>query len=248
MRRFADLHLKIPRAGLKELEGMLRLASDLGYSTVAVSFAPSKREDVKQARTMCSDLGLDLVTRVDLEPKNVDGLLKSLRQLRQRFEIIAVRCLTKSVARQAGKDRRVDLLNFPTDAAERERLYFDRQEAVLASGALSALELNASTLLRAASSNRARLLSTMRREVEEARRRGVPLILSSGAESPYGMRAPRDLASLLTLLDVDLESALDAVSEEPLRIVERNREKLEEGFISPGVRLIKVDRKWSLAG
>lgn len=239
MRRFADLHLKIPRSGLREFEEMLRLASDLGYSTVAVSFAPSKVEDIKLVRTICSDLGLDLVTRVDVEPKSVRGLLRALRRLRPRFEVIAVSCLMKSVARQAGKDRRVDLLNFPTDPAGRERLHFDHQEAVLSSGALSALELNASTLLRAAPSNKARLLATMRREVEEAQRRGISLILSSGAESPYGMRAPRDLASLLTPLDVNLESTLDAVSNEPHRIVERNREKLKKSFISPGVRLTR---------
>lgn len=241
MRHFADLHLRAPRGDLRELEGILRVASDLGYSLVGVSFAQTMKEEIKQARATCSDLGLDLVTRVDLEPKSVNGLLKALRDLRYRFEVIAVRCLTKSVARQAAKDRRVDLLNFTTDPAGRERLHFDRQEAVLASGALSALEINASTILRAGHYHRARLLATMRREVEDARRREVPLVLSSGAENPYGLRAPRDLASLLTLMDVDLDTALDAVSENPLRIVERNREKLKADFISPGVRLVKVD-------
>ncbi len=239
MRRFADLHLRFPKRGLKELEDMLRLASDLGYSLVAVSFSPSRMEEMKQAKALCSDLGLDLATRVDLEPKNPGGLLRNLRRLRRRFEVIAVRCLRKDVARQAAKDRRVDLLNFPTDPVRRERLRFDHPEAVLASGALSALELNASTILRARGSQRARLLATMRGEVEEARRMEVPLIFSSGAESPYGLRAPRDLASLLTLLDVEWEKALDTVSERPLSIVERNRERLREGFISPGVRVIR---------
>ena len=243
MRRFADLHLRPPGRDPEEIEELLSFASDLGYTTVAVTFAQAAREEIKEVKTICSDLGIDMVTRVDLEPKTARDLLRDLRGLRYRFEVTAVRCLKKSVARQAAKDRRVDILNFPVNPAQRERLHFDHQEAVLASGSLSALEINASTILRARPHHRGRILSTMRREVEEARRMGVPLLLSSGAEKLYGLREPRDLASLLTLLDVDWESALDAVSEEPLRVVERNREKLKAEFISPGIRVIKEAQK-----
>jgi len=242
MRRFTDLHLRF-QGDLSELKEMLRVSSELGYSTLAISFSQNMKEEIKQARIICSDLGVDLATRVDLEPKNEGELLKALKELRYRFEIIAVKCLTKGVARQAAKDRRIDVLNFPIDPAQRERAYFDHQEAVLASGALAALEINASTILGEGPFNRARLLATMRKEIAEGRRMGVPFILSSGAENLYGLRSPRDLASLLTLMDVDWESALDAVSEEPLKIVERNREKLKAEYISPGVRVVEGDQK-----
>lgn len=238
MRRFTDLHLRFSRGDLRELEDMLKVSSDLGYSTIAISFNQNMKEEIKQARAICSDLGIDLVTRADLEPRTGGELLRALKGLRHRFEVIAVKCLTISVARQAAKDRRVDILNFPTDPEQRERIRFDRQEATLASGSLSALEINASTILERGPFNKARLITTMRKEVAEARRMGVPLILSSGAENLYGLRSPRDLASLLILMNVDWESALDAVSEEPLKIVERNREKLKANYVSPGVRLV----------
>jgi ribonuclease P/MRP protein subunit RPP1 len=243
MRHFTDLHLRFSRGDLKELEEMLRFSSELGYSTLAVSFSHNMKEEIKKARTICSDLGVDLVTRVDLEPKTGGELLEAVKGLRYRFEIIAVKCLTKNVARQAAKDRRVDILDFPTDPAHREKMHFDRQEAVLASGALSALEINASTILGEEPSRRARLLTTVRKEIAEAQRMGVPFILSSGAENLYGLRPPRDLASLLTLMDVNWESALDAVSGEPLKIVERNREKLKAEYISPGVRVVEEHQK-----
>jgi len=243
MRRFTDLHLRFPKGDVGELKEMLRVSSELGYSTLAISFSLNMKEEIRQTRIICSDLGIGLATRVDLEPKTEGELLRAVKGLRYRFEIIAVKCLTKGVARQAAKDRRVDILNFPTDPAQRERMYFDRQEAVLASGALAALEINASTILGEGPFNRARLLATMRREITEARRMGVPFILSSGAENLYGLRSPRDLASLLTLMDVDWESALDAVSEEPLKMVERNREKLKVDHISPGVRVVEGDQK-----
>jgi len=243
LRRFADLHLRFPKKGLNELEEMLRLSSNLEYSTVAVAFEQNMKEEVQQAHAICSDLGVDLVTRVDLEPDTAGELLRLLTRLRLRFEIIAVKCSTRSVARQAAKDRRVDLLDFPTDPAQRERLYFDRHEAVLASGALSTLEINASTISGGRAPHKARLLATMRREVMEARRLRVPFILSSGAENLYGLRTPRDLASLLTLMNVDWDSALGAVSSEPLRIVERNRQKLREDYVSPGVRVVGGDQR-----
>lgn len=243
MRRFTDLHLRFPRGNLGELEEMLKLSSDLGYSTIAISFNQNMRDEIKQARAICSDLGIDLATRVDLEPNTAGELLRALKELRYKSEIIAVKCLSKPVARQAAKDRRVDLLNFPTEATQRERIHFDHQEAVLASGSLSALEINASTILGGEPSRRARLLATMRKEIAEARRMGVPFILSSGAEDLYGLRSPRDLASLLALMDLDWELALDAVSEEPLKIVERNRQKLKAGYISPGVRVVEEGTK-----
>jgi len=243
LRRFADLHLRFPKNGLNELEEMLRRSSDLGYFTVAVAFNQNMKEEIKQTRAICSDLGIDLVTRTDLEPNTAGELLKVLKGLRPRFEIIAVKCSTRSVARQAAKDRRVDLLNFPTDSVQRERLYFDSHEAVLASGSLSALEINVSTILGAKASHRARLLATMRREVMEARRLRVPFIISSGAENLYGVKTPRDLAAFLTLIDIDWDSALDTVSSEPLKIVERNRQKLRTDYLSPGARIVGGDQR-----
>ncbi|MBD3171191.1 hypothetical protein GF326_01840, partial [Candidatus Bathyarchaeota archaeon] len=49
---------------------------------------------------------LDIVKRVDLEPGNPNELLKDLRQCRWNTEVITVKCRKKSVARQAGRDRR----------------------------------------------------------------------------------------------------------------------------------------------
>jgi len=243
LRRFTDLHLRFPKNGLNELEEMLTLSSDLGYSTVAVAFNQNMKEEIKQTRTICLDLGIDLVTRINMEPNTTGELLRAVTGLRHRFEIIAVKCSTRGVARQAAKDRRVDLLNFPTEPAQREGLYFDRHEAALASGSLSALEINASTIIGAKASHRARLLATMRREVMEARRFKVALVLSTGAENLHGVKTPRDLASFLTLIDIDWESALDTVSSEPLKIVERNRQKLRKDYLSPGVRIVGGDQR-----
>ena len=61
---------------------------------------------------------------------------------------------------------------------------------------------------------------------------------SSWASSPYGLRAPRDMAALLMLVGLDPSEALKAVSKTPMEIVERNREKLSPSYVMPGVRVV----------
>jgi RNase P/RNase MRP subunit p30 len=53
------------------------------------------------------------------------------------------------------------------------------------------------------------------------------------------MRDPRSLASLMDLAGAGEEEALDMVSDAPWRLVERNRDKLSEGYILPGVTRVE---------
>ncbi|RLI09303.1 hypothetical protein DRO42_04555 [Candidatus Bathyarchaeota archaeon] len=237
MRRFVDLHLRQP-AAVDELEGMLRFAAELGYSGVAVA---SERKPPEELRRLCRELGIDLISRVDLRPRSARDLTASLRRVRRRFEVVAVDCRSKAVARQAAKDHRVDLLDFPASPSARAKVWFDRQEASLASGANCAHEINTSDFLRLGPTAGAKLLSIIRREVENAERHGVPVVLSSGADSRLLMREPRALAALLDLVGVGEEEGLAMVSSVPWRMVEVNRGKLAKGFIAPGVRVVEPD-------
>ncbi len=234
MRRFIDLHLR-PLRDSDKTEAMLELAAELGFRGVAIAFEgpPSK-----QVRELAISLGLDLVYRVDLIPRNPGELTAALRRVRRRFEIIAVKCLTKAVARQAAKDHRVDILNFPTQISIRRRVRFDRQEASLANGSNCAYEINVSDLFRLGPISASKFISGLRGEVENAMRYDVPIVISSGAEGPLQMREPRGMAAVLDLFDVGVEEGLDTVSTNPLRLVEVNREKLGPTFVMPGVKVV----------
>jgi RNase P/RNase MRP subunit p30 len=238
MRRFIDLHLRHPASGTDELESMLRFAAELGYSGVAVA---SDRVLPERLKRLGGELSLDLISRINLRPRSANELTATLRRVRRRFEVVSVDCLSKAVARQAAKDHRVDLINFPASTSARRRVWFDRHEASLASGANCAYEFNASALLRQGPVKSARLLSIIRREIENAKRNDVPIVVSSGADSRLLMREPRGLAALLDLVDVEEESGLDMVSSIPWRIVEVNRGKLAPGFVAPGVRVVDWD-------
>jgi ribonuclease P/MRP protein subunit RPP1 len=237
-RVFADLHLRL---NVKDTAGTLRMinkASNIGYRLVAVPLAPETRmEEVAKLREACKESGVDFASRVDLRPRTPNELMLKLRRLRRKFEVIGVACENKQVARQAAKDRRVDLISFPL--LDFRRRFFDRAEAELASHSLAALEIDVKPLLVLEGRTRVRLLSCLRQEAEVAKKFHVPLVVSSGVGAEMLLRKPREMAAFAFLFGLDEDSALDAISQNPCAIVTRNREKLGSGFVAPRIRVVK---------
>jgi len=240
-RTYADLHLCPDLRDSKNVLQVLSKASKLGHRLIAMTF-PSNltEEDFRQLRNIGTEAKMDLAFRVDLKPKTPEELIYSLRRLRRRFEVIAVMCGSKNVARQAAKDRRVDLLNFPS--LDFRRRFFDRAEAELASNGLVSLEIDMKLLLTLEGIARIRLLSNLRREAAIAEEFHVPIVISSGVSDETLMRKPKELAALASLFDLDEVSATEAVSGNPFAIVKRNREKLSSRFVAPGIRIIRRGR------
>ncbi len=237
-RIYADLHL-CPNLKDKERTAiMVRKAAALGYRLIAIPVPLSLTEEkVSWLRNLCEETGIEFASRIDLKPRTPRELIASLRRLRRRFEIIAVLCETKQVARQAAKDRRVDLLNFP--AINFRGRFFDKAEAELASSGLAAFEIDVKPLIVIEGAGRIRLMSSLRKEVAIAQKFRVPIIVSSGVSGELLMRKPRELAALASLFDLKETSAIEAVSKNPVTIVKRNRKKLSPNFVAPGIRIIR---------
>ncbi len=236
-RRFADLHLQPNLNDAEQTRAMLAKASELGYRLVAVPLPTVSMETfAKKLAALCQENKLDFASRLDLKPKTSRELLQQLRRFRRRVEIIAVVCESKEVARQAAKDHRVDLLNFPV--TDPRRRFFDKAEAELASSSVAALEIDVKPIITLKGPARIRLLAVLRREAAIAEDYRVPVVVSSGATNPLQLRKPMEMAALATLFDLDKPTALDAVSKAPLTIVKRNREKLSPSFVAPGIRII----------
>jgi RNase P/RNase MRP subunit p30 len=208
---------------------------------VGVPFAPETREnEAAKIREVCREAGVDLVSRVDLRPRSRGHLMHLLRKLRRKFEVICVLCENKEVARQAAKDRRVDLLNFP--AVNYARRFFDWGEAELTSKSLAAFEIDLKPLFVLEGVPRVRFLSCLRREVSIACDFGVSVVVSSGVSSGLLLRKPLELAAFAGIFGLKDDRALDAVSAVPFAMVQRNREKLARGFVAPGIRVVKEGR------
>lgn len=237
-RTYADLHLCAGLDGSERVSHLIDKASKLGYGLVGVPF-PTKCTDVQfeSLRKACEEAEIELASRIDLRPRTPEELINNLRRFRRRFDVVAVLCESKSVARQAARDRRVDLLNFPQ--VDFRRRFFDTAEAELASNSLAAFEVDVKPLLVLEGAGRIRLLSSLRREVATAKEFHVPIVISSGVADELLMRKPSELVALASLFDLDEVSAKEAVSKNPMGIVERNREKLDSGFVAPGIRVVR---------
>jgi len=236
-RTYADLHLCPNLRDFEQVSRMVDKASTLGYRLIAIPLPLKQAGEIERLRDLCKETKIDLASRLDLKPRTADELTRNLRMFRRKFEIIAVMCESKNVARQAAKDRRVDLLNFPSFGFRRR--FFDEAEAELASSALTFLEINMKPLLTLEGPTRVRLLSSLRRETNVAKEFRVPIVISSGVSDELLMRKPRELASLAQLFDLDEASAIEAVSKNPVAIIKRNRQKLDSRFVAPGVRIIR---------
>jgi RNase P/RNase MRP subunit p30 len=234
MRCFYDLNIRDP-GDPNVLTEMLGLASKLGFKGIALaseSPMPQALRDEAQA------IGIDLASRVDLRPRNANELSKTLRRVRRKYEIVAVRCTSKAVSRQAAKDQRVDILNFP-HLKNGRRIGLDRQGASLAAGSNCAYEVTFSDLLDSSVEEWPRILINVRRDIWNADHEGVPVVVTSGADTPLRMREPRAIASITSLLGITEDMGLDTASKNATRILERNRRKLEPGFVSPGIREVR---------
>lgn len=238
MRKFADLHLCPPISDLERVKEMVGKSSELGYSLVGIPLPTGIADKAThQLQVICRNAKMDLVKRVDLTPRTPRELLHDLRRFRRRFEVVSVLCASKAVARQAAKDRRVDILSF--SATNLRSRFFDHAEAELASNALSCLEIDMTSLLTLTGFPRVSLVSRLRQEVAIARKFDVPVIISSGGTDEYLLRPPHDYAALAILFDLAAPLSLRALSEDPLEVVERNRGKLSPDYFAPGLRIVR---------
>ena len=243
-RQFFDLHLRLNLKDQQASQRAIIKAAKLGYQHLGVPTDqhPNSGDPVSQLKNLtAAQTNIDFTSRIDFRPRNQEDLTRFLRKYRRKYEIICIQCDNKETSRQAAKDRRVDLLNFPN--LDYRKRFFDRAEAELSSNCQTALEIDIKPLLVLDGPPRTRLLSTLQREVLLALRHQVPIVISSGISEEKFLRKPRDMASLGVLFGLGEKESLDAVSTNPETILSRNRGKLNPTFVAPGVKVIKEGKK-----
>lgn len=176
---------------------------------------------------------IDVVSKLNITPKTPNFLLQSLKKYRWEYEVISVTCFTKSVARQAGRDHRVDIVKFPLKGAS-----FDYHQANLMKNTGSALEIEIRHLLEDAPQQLERNIKQLGKQVRVAGRHNIPIMLTSGAYNKYQLRTPRAIIALSSLLEIEEHDAERMIKEIPNCIIDRNRERLSEKFVMPGVWLV----------
>jgi len=231
MRAYADLHLSPPLDDTANARSMASLLTQLQTRVVGLVVPPERSSSSLPIAEVFRNAGIDVATRLDVNPKSREELLKSLRRFRSKYEIISVECNTSHVSRVAVRDRRVDIIHFPKQQSG--NLF----RGNLAKSCRAALEFNLSELI--SDPTLETRLRLFRREIETAAETSTTVIGSSNASNPFGLRSPRDIAAVLYMIGLPLDLALRGVSDIPLGIVKKNRLRLAEPQIDEGVRILR---------
>jgi RNase P/RNase MRP subunit p30 len=220
MRKFIDLHI-IPNPNY--INNIMKHAVRLGFNIIGVTTSKPK---------VCN---IDIATRLDISPQNQEQLNTKLKISRRSYEVISVICQNKRIARQAAKDNRVDIIKFPKNQEKRWAVWLDHHQANLMTDSGCCYEIDVKDLLIHDNSIIENRLRRITREVQVASKFDIPIIASSGARTSLEMREPRAIASILTLLGISEDDAMLMVSENPWSIISRNRARLSQSYIIPGV-------------
>ncbi len=224
--RIYDLHVSIPAEG--DWQTAAELLVLLRVKGVGV---PLKDAEISSLRSS----GVDVVRRLNLMPRSVKELKKSLAKLRRRYELIAVYPSNQQLLAAAIKDSRVDLL--PAISL----LDLEVRASHLAEAARHEirLELEVASILRMEGETRIKLLAGLSRLIRLAFNSGMPIVVSSGARDPFELCGFNSLAALAWLAGIPLESIKQCVYREPRHLVEVNRRKLRQPLLPKGVELVK---------
>ena len=235
MTKFADLHLKPPLGNPIAQKEMAELACYLGYSLVAVTFHPRDNgEEVKRVKKIFQHAGLDVATRVDISATSRGELLKELRAFRRDFEIVAIEYKSSEVSSIAGRDGRVDVVYL--DSASPSAVFpFNR-----ASSSSVHLEMNMSTLTETQRLPGHVQVARIRKEIADAKQNRFPIVISSGADNPMYLRAPRDVAAVGMLLGMDGNEVFRSISTIPTSLVNKNRMKLSSRYAGENIGITGI--------
>ncbi len=229
-RRFFETTLR--PLDLAEAGEFFRLAALLGYCAISLVLDPRRLDAAVELKRSAAEWGLDFVSRIDVTADSNAAMKRLLRKFRRRVELISVRGLDRRTISFGCRDRRVDLVTVERCA----KFYRGDLDNLLSQD--KSVELVARPLLRYSGRERGAVIRVYREVFERPERRGVKVVVGSGAQRPLEIRGPRELAALFAeVLDASQRDMLDAISTNPLRLVERNRFKLSEYFIMPGVYL-----------
>jgi RNase P/RNase MRP subunit p30 len=223
----------------------LRLLRELGFSGVGASVSVKRLisdpaaslEALRNLKAEGEAEGIDVISRITVdEPMGEGSLKKILRKFRRRVEVVSVHALDRKLTAFACRDARVDVITLlPGSRLLRGDLAYIREYGKAVEVLVAPLQAEdplASAKALAYYSGVMELLG--RKKMVHA------LILSSGATSPSALRDPRSMASLLSLMGLSYDAALDAVSANAARLVAECRDKLTGAVPVRGVRILRV--------
>ncbi|GAB7013434.1 RNase P subunit p30 family protein [Halolamina salina] len=205
----------------------VKTAAEYGFDGVVVR----TREAEYDAGTLAGRHGIDVVRGVEIDAADPQEASGAVGNFRGDCTLLLVRGGTDAVNRFAVEHDRVDVLTRPFgDGGDVNHVLV---KAAVEHGVR--IEFDLGPVLRDDGGTRVRRLRKLRKLRELVEDFDAPYVVSATPESHLRLRAPRELAAVGEQIGFGAEAVRDGLAEWG-RLAARNRERLSDSFISPGVQ------------
>ncbi|USZ67863.1 ribonuclease P [Halorussus salilacus] len=204
-------------------------AADYGFDGVVVRNHSDALADY-DAETVADEYGVDVVEGVEIRAEGPEQASGHVGNYRPKCTILGIHGGTNALNRFAVESDRVDVLAHPM----RGRGDFNH---VLAKAAVDhdvRVEFDLSRVLRDDGGPRVQALQDLRKLRELVEKYDAPYVVSANPRSHLQLRAPRELAAVGEAVGFSAEGIREGLREWG-RLAERNRERMSDDFIAPGV-------------
>lgn len=217
---FYDLHVHSTLSiGENHVEEMAEMAKRLGLSGIGiVRYYSGRLESLPKVD------GIDIISAVMIKASNVEDMRSVVHAAREKAEIIMVHGGDYNINRAACENSMVDILCHPELGRKDSGL--DHICAKAAKENNVAVEVNFREIMESHRKNRVFTMSSIKRNVGLLEKYGAPVVVNSGAVSRWGMRGGRELASIASLVGMDISKAIESASAVQENMVKANRERL----------------------
>jgi len=204
-------------------------AAEFGYDGIVVRNHADARGAV-DAAAIQDEYDVDVVDGVEIvtdDPSSASGYLGSHRP---ETAIVAVHGGTDAMNRFAVEQSAVDVLAHPTAGDGR----FDHVRARTAAENGVRVEVSLAPLFADPGGGRVRAIADLRHLWTLLDHYDVPYLITAGATDHLGLRTPRELAALGSAIGIESADVRRGLTEWA-RLAERNRRRLGDDFVEPGV-------------
>lgn len=205
-------------------------AASLGYEGVVVrnhGDAPVEYD----SRTIAEEFAVDVVDGIEVRTDDRSQAAGLVKRFRGERTLVCVHGGDSSINRYAVEDPAVDVLAHPMRGDGDVNHVLAR--AAAENGVR--LEFSLADVLRGDGGPRVRAIAGLRKLRELVEDANAPFVVSADPSSHLDWRAPRELVAVGELVGFETEQVRDGLAEWG-RLAARNRERVSESFIEPGVR------------
>jgi ribonuclease P/MRP protein subunit RPP1 len=235
---FYDFHVHSEFSeGESSIEEIARRAKLLGYKGICFTTYFDDKNKIKKTKEITSKLsekiGIDIF--IGFEARNA-GELEKLVNSRREYDVLLVKGSDLLLNRKAVETKEVDILTHPE--YNRKDYGFNDVMAELATENNVAIEVNFREILNSSKNTRANIMHKIKKNVELCKKYKASVIICSGAVTHWQLRDPKMLISMGCLLGLKLDEAKKAICEIPENIIKMIRERQDEKWIRPGIKVV----------